>query len=465
MILETLYNIYKIPELRRRALFTLGMLAIYRFGSFVPVPGIDTSAMLAWMESQNNSLLSLYNMFSGGALAQASVFTLGVMPYITASIMFQMLTVVSPTIERLGKEGAQGRKRLNQYTRYLTIVLASLQGIGAVKLIEGFSHDGQPIVPNPGLGFTLIAVLTMVTGTVVIMWIGEKISERGIGNGISLIIYAGIIIGLPSAIVGLFIDLQSGDKSVFTVLTMGAVMLLVTAFVVFMERAIRKVAIQYARRSGGAGSASMQRSYMPLKVNMGNVMPIIFASTVFGLPNMLGQFLGEGAPPWFLTFMSHFQWGDPLNVIFQTIVIVFFTFFYVSIIFNPAETAENLQKSNAFIPNIRAGEETASYLDGIVSRLTFWGALYLAAVNVVPIIILSGIHLQTLPYIGDFINQYFPKFILQGANVQFYFGGTSLIIVVGVAIDLVSKIEGQLLMHNYEGIITGTRIKERRSLL
>lgn len=457
---DILRNIWKIEELRKRLLFTFFMIFVYRIGAHITIPAIDLSALLEWFDSQKSSVLGFLDMFSGGAFRNASIFALGIMPYITASILLELLTVMVPYLERLKKEGEQGRKKITQYTRYLTVVFSALQAFGISKLLESLtSPSGSHIVTNPGLGFQLLTVLTMCTGTLIIMWIGEQITERGIGNGISLIIYAGIIVGLPGAIVSLLVDLKNGDLSLIVLIAVLAMMLAVTAAVVFFESGQRRLPTQYARRvqgfQGGAGSSS----YMPIKVNVSGVIPIIFAQALVMFPQTLGQIVQV---PWLTKVLSYLGYGMPMYVLLYIAAIVFFCFFYTSIIFNPVDTADNLKKYGAFIPGVRPGKATAEYLDTILTRLTFWGGIYLSVVSLLPMILMSGIHLEATPFVGKYLEKVVPDFVTTGLGLQFYFGGTSLLIVVGVAMEFVNQIESHLLMRHYDGIMKKGRVRGRR---
>jgi preprotein translocase subunit SecY len=453
-------NIWKIEELRKRLLFTFFMLFVYRIGAHVTIPAINLTALLGWFDSQKSSVLGFLDMFSGGAFRNASIFALGIMPYITASILLELLTVMVPYLERLKKEGEQGRKKITQYTRYLTLVFAFLQAFGIGKLLESLqSPSGAHIVTNPGFGFQALTILTMVTGTVVIMWIGEQITERGIGNGISLIIFWGIIVGLPKAIVSLIIDLNNGDMSLLVLIALLALMLAVTAAVVFFESGQRRVPTHYARRVQGMQGGAGQSSYLPLKVNVSGVIPIIFAQALVMFPQTLAQMFQSAKVN---KILSYFGYGMPMYILIYIVAIVFFTFFYTSIIFNPVDTADNLKKYGAFVPGVRPGKATAEYLDVILTRLTFWGGIYLCVVSIIPMILMSGIHLEATPFIGKYLEKIIPEFITNGMGLQFYFGGTSLLIVVGVAMEFVSQVESHLLMRHYDGIMKKGRVRGRR---
>jgi len=457
---EALRNIWKIEELRKRLLFTFFMIFVYRVGAHITIPAIDLSALLEWFDTQKSSVLGFLDLFSGGAFSNASIFALGIMPYITASILLELLTVMVPVLERLKKEGEQGRKKITQYTRYLTVVFSALQAFGISKLLESLqSPSGAHIVTNPGIGFQALTILTMCTGTLIIMWLGEQITERGIGNGISLIIYAGIIVGLPNAIVSLVMDLRNGDLSLIILLVVLAVMLAITAAVVFFESGQRRIPTQYARRAQGFQGAQGSSSYMPIKVNVSGVIPIIFAQALVMFPQTLGQLFQSATVN---KFLAIFGYGMPMYVVLYIASIMFFCYFYTSIIFNPVDTAENLKKYGAFIPGVRPGKATAEHLDTILTRLTFWGGIYLSVVSLVPMILMSGIHLEATPFIGKYLEKIIPEFITTGMGFNFYFGGTSLLIVVGVAMEFVNQIESHLLMRHYDGIMKKGRVRGRR---
>jgi len=455
-------NILKIPELRNRILFMLGLLACYRIGSFVPTPGIDTQALQALFDQQGGTIFGMFNMFVGGNLSRLSVFALGIMPYITASIILQLLTVVWPFLERLSKEGELGRKKINQYTRYLTVALSSFQGFFTAVALEQ-SASTPPIVPNPGWGFRLMTMITLTTGTVLVMWLGEQITERGIGNGISLIIFAGIVVGLPQAAASLFAEWQMGERTVFTILFLLAMMLVVTAGIVSVERAQRRIPVQYAKRVMGRRMYGGQATHLPLRVNSGGVIPVIFAASIVAFPSTLGMvFQGE----WVQSLTQQLGQGYPLYNLLYIGGIVFFTFFYVSIIFNPDEVADNIRKYGGYIPGIRPGRRTSEYIDTVLSRLTTVGAIYLVVVCLIPEFLITGFKVQPIPFIGppldNFFTTYDLDFITTGIGVNFYFGGTSLLIVVAVAMDTVQQIESQLLMRHYEGFLKKGRVRGRR---
>jgi len=463
-MIQSFKNIFAIPELRKRVLYTLGLLAVYRIGGHIPTPGIDNAALIRLFEQQGGSILGYVDLFAGGNFRRFTIFALGIMPYITASIILQLLTVVWPYLEKLSKEGEAGRRKITQWTRYGTVFLSVIQSLGVAWWLQRASAGagvGQ-IVRDPGLGFQLMTVLTLTTGTAFIMWLGEQISERGIGNGISLIIYAGIVVGFPNAVVKTFQDWQTGQLGLIPIFILVALMVAVVAGIVFVERAQRKIPIQYARRGGGRRVYGGQATYLPLRVNTAGVIPVIFASSMLAIPQTLGgiEFFKDWG--WVQELLNQLRYSAPLYNLLYVTLIIFFSFFYVSIIFNPMDQADNLKKYGGFIPGIRPGKKTAEYIDGILTRLTFGGACYLAAISVLPVLLISGLQVQTLPGIGPTLDRILPRFLTEGLNVKFFFGGTSLLIVVGVAMDTVQQIESQLIMRHYEGFMKGTRVRGRR---
>ena len=462
-MISALRNIWNVPDLRKRVMFTLGMLAVYRVGAHIFVPGIDTAALRGLFEAQKGTVLGFVDLFSGGNFSQMTIFALGIMPYITASIILQLLTVVWPYLERLSKEGEAGRKKITQYTRYLTVVLSLVQSFGIAIWLESqnFSGAGQ-IVLNPGIGFKLLTALTLTTGTAFIMWLGEQISERGIGNGISLIIFAGIVVGFPNAVASTLVDLQNEAISPVTVLILIVIMVAVIAGIVLVERAQRRIPIQYARRVVGRKVYGGTSTYLPLRVNTAGGIPVIFASSMLAIPQTVGQMGFVQNIPWLKGAMDMLNYSEPLYNLLYVAGIVFFCFFYVSIIFNPADQADNMKKAGGYIPGVRPGKKTAEYIDRILTRLTTGGAIYLAAISLMPMLMISGLRVHTLPVIGPTLDSILPNFLTQGLNLQFFFGGTSLLIVVGVAMDTVQQIESQLLMRHYEGFMKGTRMRGRR---
>lgn len=433
--MSTLQNILAIPELRRRILFTLAMLAVYRVGCHVPTPGIDAHVLAKFFEGTEGTLLGLVSAFTGGALQQMAVFALGIMPYISASIILQLLTVVFEPIEKLSKDGEQGRKKITEYTRYGTIVLAVIQGTGiAIGLQSMVGPAGEPVVPDPGTGFILMTVITLTAGTAFIMWLGEQITERGIGNGISLIIFAGIIAGMPSAIVNSIRLVQTGAMSPTIIVFILGLMLITVAAIVYMERAQRRVPIHYAKRVVGMRNMGGQASHLPLKINMSGVIPPIFASSIMMFPATIANFIDA---PWVQTMTVYLSPSHWVYNVFYIAFIVFFCYFYTAITFNPVNVADNIKNQGGFVPGIRPGKETADYLDIVLSRLTFVGAIYISLVCVLPTLLISQL------------------------NVPFFFGGTSLLIVVGVGMDTASQIEAHLISRSYEGFMKGVTLKGR----
>lgn len=466
-LLTSIRNVVSIPDLRRRILFMLALLAVYRIGSFIPTPGVDSFALQQFFAQQQGTIFGFLDVFSGGNLSRLSIFALGIMPYITSSIILQLLTVVWPYLERLSKEGQLGKKKITQYTRYLTVALSLFQGFATSLALEQTASEPL-IVPNPGWGFRFMTMLTLTTGTALVMWIGEQISERGIGNGISLIIFAGIVVGLVPAMMslggGLPPPLGTGDRSVFSVLALLGLMVFATAAVVFVERGQRRIPIQYAKRVVGRKMYGGQATHLPLKVNSGGVIPVIFAASIVAFPSTLGLVFPDS--PWMQSMTTQLQQGYPLYNMFYIGGIIFFCFFYVSIIFNPDEVADNIRKHGGYIPGIRPGKRTAEFIDSALSRLTAAGAMYLVLVCLVPEFLITGFKIQPIPWIGpaidNFLITYNLDFITTGLGVTFYFGGTSLLIVVGVAMDTVQQVESQLVMRHYEGFLKKGRLRGRR---
>ncbi len=463
-ILSSIQNIFSIPDLRKRVFYMLGLLAVYRLGAFIPTPGINHEALIRLFESQaTGTMLGFFDLFSGKALRRFSVFALGIMPYITASIILQLATVVVPYLEKLSKEGELGRKKITQYTRYLTVALTLFQGFMAAIALERSGGAGAEIVTNPGWGFRFMVMITLTTGTAFVMWIGEQISERGIGNGISLIIFAGIVVGLPSAISFMWQALRSGEWNLFTIIILLVVMVVVVAGVVFVERGQRKIPVQYAKRVVGRRVYGGQATHLPLRVNSGGVIPVIFAASIVSIPSTLGMVM----PYDFMkSLSSQLGQGMPLYNLLYVAGIIFFCFFYVSIIFNPMEVADNIRKYGGYIPGIRPGHRTAEYIDRILSRLTAAGAIYLVLVCLLPEFLMTGFKVLPIPLIGpwldDFLNSISMSWVTTGLGVPYYFGGTSLLIVVGVAMDTVQQIESQLIMRHYDGFLKKGRIRGRR---
>ncbi len=428
----------KATELKSRIWFTLGALVIYRLGTYIPIPGIDP-AMLHDIFSRNaGGILGMFDMFSGGALGRMTIFALNIMPYISASIIIQLLTAVSPTLEALKKEGESGRKKLNQYTRYGTVLLATVQAYGIAVGIEGMRAGAETAVLAPGLGFRLVTVVTLVGGTVFLMWLGEQITARGVGNGISLIIFAGIVANLPHALASTLELGRTGAISTFFIIAILVIAVFVVGFIVFMERAQRRILVQYPKRQVGNKMFGGDASHLPLKINTSGVIPPIFASSLLLLPATIANFQTSQSFGWLGNITAYLAHGRPLYMLLYVALIVFFCFFYTAIVFNPTETADNLRKYGGFIPGIRPGKNTADYLDYVLTRLTVIGAAYLAAVCILPEILIS---------------EY---------SVPFYFGGTSLLIVVSVTMDTVAQIHSHLLAHQYEGLIRKSRLRGRR---
>ena len=459
-------NIFRIPDLRKRVLFTLGMLAVYRLGSFIPTPGINADMLAQYFNANSGSLLGLGDLFTGGNLRKLTIFALGIMPYITASIILQLMTVAWPYLERLQKEGELGRRKITQYTRYLTIMLSIVQSLSiAFTLQHQGGPNGEALVYNPGIRFTLMTILTLTTGSAFIMWLGEQITERGVGNGMSLIIFAGIVVGLPRGLSDLWTKVTTEQWGPFTglaVILLVGLMLVVIAFIVFVEGGQRRIPVQYAKRVVGRRVMGGQMTYLPLRVNAGGVIPPIFASSLLTFPGTLDLVLGKRFPS-FDVLAKALAWGEPLYTLIYVLLIILFAFFYVGIVFNPTELADNMRKYGGFIPGIRPGRNTSEHINRILRRLTFVGGLYLAAVCLLPEWMIAGIHLQHLPgVVGAWFDNHMWRFVLEGLNISFYFGGTSLLIVVGVAMDTVQQIEAQLVMRNYEGFVKKGKLRSRR---
>jgi preprotein translocase subunit SecY len=459
-VLDSLRNIYAIPDLRKRLLFTFGLLAVYRIGCHIPTPGVDPKALIEFMNSVQNTFLGFVNTFTGGSLERVAVFALGIMPYITASIILQLMTVVVPYLEKLSKEGELGRRKITQYTRYLTVVVSVIQSSGIAIFLEKTSTPGgAPLVPGPGWGFRLMTILTLTTGCAFIMWLGEQISERGVGNGISLIIFAGIVVALPSAIADTIGKIRTNELSLIGTIILVGFMVAVIGFIVYMERAQRRIPVQYAKRMVGRKVYGGQSTYLPLRVNTAGVIPVIFASSLMALPATLAQ-MSQAA--WVQRIADLLAWGQPLHYVLYMAGIIFFTYFYISIIFNPSDLAENMRKYGSFIPGIRSGRRTAEYIDRILTRISFVGAAYLAVVSILPDFLLNGVRVQSLGSFGQTLDAYLPRWFTEGMGINFYFGGTSLLIVVGVAMDTLQQIESQLVMRNYDGFLKRGRIRGRR---
>lgn len=459
-MLDSIRNIFSIPDLRKRIIFTLLILAVYRVGWQVPNPGISGAALQEFWEQQRGTILGFVDLFSGRNMSKMTIFALGIMPYISASIILQLLQVVWPYLERLSKEGELGRKKITQFTRYGTIIICSIQASAiALWLQAQSSPSGVPIVPNPGLGFIFLTVLTLTTGTVFVMWLGEQISERGIGNGISLIIFAGIVVNYPRDLQNVLAGLKTGSMTPLRLIFLMVLMLGVIAGIVFVERGQRRIPVSYAKRVVGRKVYGGQSTHLPLRVNTGGVIPIIFAASIITIPATIAGFVKH---PIFQQIAQQFGLGMPLYNLLYIAAIVFFTFFYVSIIFNPSDVADNLKKYGGFIPGIRPGKNTSDFIDNVLSRITLVGAIYLAAVAILPEFMITGFKVHTLPVIGGFLEANLPQWFTQGLNIQFYFGGTSILIVVGVAMDTMQQIEAQLIMRHYDGFMRRGRIRGRR---
>jgi preprotein translocase subunit SecY len=432
----SLSSVGKLTELRERLIFLLGALVVYRICTHVPVPGINPAALAALFDQQKGTILDMFNMFSGGALQRFSVCALGIMPYISSSIIIQLLGFIYPPWEQLKKEGEQGRRKLTQYSRIGTVILASFQALGVAVMLESQHAGVQNLVVNPGVAFKVTAITSLVTGTMFLMWLGEQITERGIGNGISILIFSGIVAGLPRA-VGSTLELaRTGELNVLVVVVILALVLVVTGLVIFIERGQRRITVNYAKRQVGNRVYAGQASHLPLKINMSGVIPPIFASSIILFPSTLGSWFGatEGME-WLRTIANSLSPGQPLYILLYAMAIVFFSFFYTAIVFNPKETAENLKKSGAFVPGIRPGEQTAKYIDGVMTRLTLVGAIYITLVCLLPEILIWKFH------------------------VPFYFGGTSLLIIVVVVMDFMAQVQAHLMSHQYEGLLKKANLK------
>ncbi len=459
---DSLRNVFAISDLRTRVLFTLSILAVYRLGSVIPTPGVNTDALAILAEQAAGTMFGLYNMFSGGNLAQVTIFALGIMPYISASIILQLLTVVWPYLERLSKEGELGRRKITQYTRYGTLLLCVVQAFAIAFWLESQTNiaGGLPLVYEPGWGFRLLVVLTLTTGTCFIMWLGEQVTERGIGNGMSLIIFAGIVVNLPAAVLNTLDQLRTGQMGLFRLLILSILMILVIGAVVFIERGQRRVTVQYAKRVVGRRMYGGTSTHIPLKVNTGGVIPVIFASSLLAFPATITSAMPDTA--WAQGITENLANGMPLYYLLYMGGIIFFAYFYTAIIFNPDDVAENMRKYGGFVPGIRPGKRTAEYIDTILTRITLVGAVYLAIVAILPDLMIVGFRVAAIPFIGDSLDAVTPRWITDGLNVTFYFGGTSLLIIVGVSMDTVQQVESQLIMRHYDGFMRKTRIRGRR---
>ena len=459
---NALKNLFAVTDLRNRVLFTLALLGVYRVGSHIPTPGVNTEALTILAEQTRNTMFGLYDMFSGGNLSQVTIFALGVMPYISASIILQLLTVVWPTLERISKEGELGRRKITQYTRYLTLALAFVQSLGIAFFLERQTQiaGGLPLVYFTGWGFRFMCVLTLTTGTMFIMWLGEQITERGIGNGMSLLIFAGIVVGLPSAVLTTFDQMRTGQISLLRIVFLLVMMVTVVAAIIFVERGHRRITVQYAKRVVGRRQYGGSSTHIPLKVNTGGVIPVIFASSILAFPATIATMFQSGT--WGRTVADQLAYGMPLYNLLYISGIIFFCYFYTAIIFNPDDVAENMRKYGGFIPGIRPGKRTAEHIDTILARITLVGALYLAAVAILPEFLLTGFKVAPIPFVGEQLDALMPQWVTQGVGITFFFGGTSLLIVVGVAMDTVNQVESQLIMRHYDGFMKKTRIRGRR---
>ena len=440
MAIDSIRSIFKIPDLRRRVLFTLGMFVVYRVGGHVPTPGIDAGALhnaFSQAQSGGGTLLGLYDLFVGGAFLKATVFALGIMPYISASIILQLLTAVIPYLEKLQKEGEEGRRKITQYTRYGTVGLSAIQAYGISIFLESFgASQGVPVVPHPGFGFRLLTMLTLTSGTIFIMWLGEQISEKGIGNGISLIIFIGIVARNPNDTINTIRAVQAGTLRPFALIFIALLMIAITAAVIVITQAMRKIPVQYAKRVVGRKVYGGQSTHIPLRVNTAGVIPIIFAQSIIVFPSTFAAFFRNNT--FMQTVAASFSPDTVLYNILYAVIIVFFTYFYTAIIFNPVDLADNMKKYGGFIPGIRPGSKTSEYIDRILTRITLPGALFLAVIAIVPSIFIYKL------------------------NAPFFFGGTSLLIIVGVALDTLQQIESRLLMRHYEGFLKGSKLRGRR---
>jgi preprotein translocase subunit SecY len=458
-LIRFIRNIFVIPELRKRVLFTLLLLAVYRMGSQIVTPGLNSEALKQFFDLLKGTFFGFMDMFSGKNISRMTIFALGVMPYISASIILQLLQVVWPYLDRIAKEGELGKKKITQYTRYGTVLICLIQGGGIAIGLERMNPNGIPVVLNPGWGFRMLTVLTLTTGTIFIMWLGEQISERGIGNGISLIIFAGIVVGLVPGVGSTLEGLKTGDTSPLKMIFLLTVIVAVIAFICYVEMGQRRIPITYAKRIQGRKMMGGQSTFLPLKVNTGGVIPIIFASSVITFPATILQFIKH---PIAQKITQQLTWGMPLYNLLYITSIIFFTYFYISIIFNPQDVSDNLKKYGGFIPGIRAGKNTSEYIDSVLSKLTFIGAIYLVLVALLPEFLMTGFKVGALPFVGDFLEANLPRWFYEGLNVKFYFGGTSILIVVGVAMDTVQQIESQLTMRNYDSFSRKGRIRGRR---
>jgi preprotein translocase subunit SecY len=465
MAIDSVKNLFAIAELRKRVLFTLGMLIVYRIGGHITIPGVNLAALNQLAQQARGTMFGLYDMFSGNNLSKMTIFALGIMPYISASIILQLLTVVWPFLERISKEGELGRRKITQYTRYGTILLSVVQSMGIAIWLERSTQiaGGLPLVYNPGWGFRLLTVLTLTTGTTLIMWLGEQITERGIGNGMSLIIYAGIVVGLPAGVITTFDQLRTGQMGLIRLILLILVMVFVIAAIIFVERGSRRITVQYAKRVVGRRMYGGASTHIPLKVNTGGVIPVIFASSILAFPATIAPMFANDPTHWMTRVTDQLSMGMPLYNLLYISLIIFFAYFYTAIIFNPDDVAENMRKYGGFVPGIRPGKRTAEYIDTILTRITLAGAVYLALIAILPNFLITGFRVAPIPFIGDWLDAALPSFITQGMGLTFYFGGTTLLIVVGVAMDTIQQVESQLIMRHYDGFMKKTRIRGRRA--
>ncbi|MGA9354826.1 MAG: preprotein translocase subunit SecY [Terriglobales bacterium] len=458
-MLEKLANIFRVPDLRKRVLFTLGLLAVYRVGGHIPTPGINGDKLAQFFEQNRGSVLGFVDLFSGGNLRRLTIFALGIMPYITASIILQLLTVVYEPLAKLQKEGEMGRKKITQWTRYLTVILSCVQSFGIAISLE----KAGDFVNTPGTRFVLMTMLTLTTGSAFIMWLGEQITERGIGNGMSLLIFTGIVVGLPRGVVDLYDKASTAAWGAFTapaMIILIVLMIAVVAFIVYVERSERRIPVQYAKRVVGRKVMGGQSTHLPLRVNAGGVMPVIFASSILALPQMAGAAFKTNKV--IGPMLDWLRWGEPLYTLLYCLGIIFFAYFYISIVFNPNEVADNMRKWGGFIPGIRPGKRTSDFINDVLTRITLVGAFYLILISLIPEWMIAGIKLNHLWLVGHLFEN-LPTWITNGLGVNFYFGGTSLLIVVGVAMDTVTQIEAQLIMRHYDGFTPKSgRLRGRR---
>ena len=469
-MLEKFANIFKIEDLRKRVFFTLGMLAVYRLGAHIPTPGINAKMLAEFFNQNSGSALGLVDLFSGGNLRRLTVFALGIMPYITASIIFQLLTVIYEPLAKLQKEGEMGRRKITQWTRYVTVILGVVQST-AIALTLTNTSTGSSMVTIPKFAFVPLCVLTLTAGTAFIMWLGEQITERGIGNGMSLLIFTGIVVGLPRGVQDLYDKATTGAWGGFTpigILLLLAMMIAVVAFIIYVERSERRIPVQYAKRIVGRKMMGGQSTHLPLKVNSGGVMPVIFATSILSFPLLVQGMSFFGSPKlsdtkFFGPILRAIQPAEPMYEVLVIVAIIFFAYFYISIVFRPDDIADNMRKYGGFIPGIRPGRRTSDFINDVLTRITLVGALYLVIIMLIPTMLISGIHFNHIPLIGIFFDK-LPTFVNHGLNLNFYFGGTSLLIVVGVAMDTVQQIESQLIMRHYDGFSPKSgRIRGRRS--